>query len=111
MENMEIEEIKIDELEALGEVVEGTITGIKDPVKVETRFGTSYRIPFTVKLNDAEIEVSILVRENSLKRKVLHPRSNLYKLMQKYGVRKVKDLVGKKVQLRVDARGFYRFLL
>jgi len=105
------EEIKIDEIEVLGEITKGKIVRIEEPQKVDTRFGTSYRIPFVVKVNDAEITVSVLVRETSIKRKVLHPRSNLFKLMQRYGAKKLTDLVGKEVELRVDTRGFYRFVI
>jgi len=103
--------INLDELELAEETLKGEIVGIDEPEVIETRFGKSVRIPFRIKVNDSEIVVSQLVREESLKKKLLHPRSNLYKLLARYGAKKVKDLIGKKVELRMDSRGFYRFVI
>ena len=103
--------INLDELELAEETLKGEIVGIDEPETIETRFGKSVRIPFRIKVNDSEIVVSQLVREESLKKKLLHPRSNLYKLLARYGAKKVKDLIGKKVELRMDSRGFYRFVI
>ena len=104
-------DIDLNKITVPGEVTQGEVVNVEEPQKVETRFGTSYRIPFRIKIGTGEITVSILVRENSLKKGILHPRSNLYKLLTKYGAKNPKDMIGKKVDLRIDSRGFYRFIL
>jgi hypothetical protein len=101
----------IDEMEVAGEVEEGEVTNIGEPELIETKFGNTYRIPITVDIRGSEIQIGVFVREKSIQRGLFHPRSNIYKLLVKYGCKKLKELVGKKVQVRIDSRGFYRFVV
>lgn len=101
----------IDEIEVLGESVKGEVKEIGEPEEIETKFGKSYRVPVIVKVGDTEIETSVFVRDNSVKRGVFNPRSNVYKLLTRYGCKKLKELIGKQVELRVDSRGFYRIVV
>ena len=111
-EEKQLEEIQVEELYAPELREKGVVKEILKPEKVETRFGVSYRIPIVVQLGkDKETVVSVLVREKTLQRGIVHPRSNLYKLLKKYGCKKLKDLIGKEVELYIDSRGFYRISL
>lgn len=103
--------IEIEEMEVAGETEEGVVEKIGKPVEVQTKYGKSYRIPITIKVRNTTYDIGLFVREKSIQKGVFHPRSNIYKLLVKYGAKKLKDLVGKKVQLRIDARGFYRFVV
>lgn len=103
MEERDILDLSIQDTQT-----QGVVKSIDEPQLIETKFGKSYRVVLHVDANGADIPVSILINERSVKRGILHPRSNLYKILTRYGVKKLSDLVGKKVELRVDARGFHR---
>jgi hypothetical protein len=101
----------IDEMEIASELEEGVVKAIGEPEEVETKFGTSYRVPIIVDIRGNEQEIGVFIREKSIERGMFHPRSNVYKLLTKYNCKKLKELVGKKVQIRIDNRGFYRFVV
>jgi len=102
--------VDLSELEIMEEQIEGTVESIGEPEEIETKFGRNYRVPIAVKTKKATIETNVWVTERSLKQGILHPRSNLYKLLTAYKCKSLKELVGKKVTLRVDSRGFYRLV-
>jgi hypothetical protein len=106
-----MKEKSIDEMEIAAELEEGVVKEIGEPEQIETKFGPTYRIPIVVEIRGNEQEIGVFVREKSIERGVFHPRSNVYKLLVKYGCKKLKELVGKKVQIRIDNRGFYRFVV
>jgi len=88
----------------------GTVTSIGEPVPVETTWGLSYRIPIYVEVENRTIECSVFVREKTISRGVIHPRSTLFKLLTRYGCSCLAELRGKRVELRIDDRGFYRIV-
>jgi predicted ATPase len=109
MKDAELQKDILD-LEVTEQNLTGTVTSIGTPQEVQTRFGLSYRIPIIVAVNDTTIPVNMIIRQKTLQRKHLHPRSNLYKLLTAYKCKKLRDLVGKQVNLRIDERGFYRIV-
>jgi len=113
------EEVKLEEatkrqeildLEVTEEQVVGEVVGFGEPVEVDTRFGKAYRFPINVKVNGSVTPISIFVRDKTLLKKTLHPRSNLYKLLTAYKCERLRQLVGKRVTLRIDEKGFYRIV-
>lgn len=103
----EILELKVADEE---EIV-GTVNSILTPTKIKTKFGEQVRIPISVKIDDkTDVVISLFVKEKTLTAKKLHPRSSLAKLLMKYRCKSLKELVGKKVLVRMDNRGFYRIV-
>jgi len=100
----------IREIEIAEEIVSGKVISIGEPVEIETKFGSTFRVPLRIKINDVEVEVGVFVRTGTLERKQHHPRSNVYKLLTSYGCRSLNELIGKTVSLRIDSRGFYRIV-
>jgi hypothetical protein len=95
----------------VGEILKGTVVDIGEVTEVNTKFGKSYRIPLIVELIDnRRIEVSVFVREKTLIIGKANPRSNLFKILETYGCKTIKDLLGKLVNVRVDSKGFYRLV-
>ena len=95
----------------VGAVIKGKVESIGEPTEVQTKFGKSYRVPLLVKTEDGNsIEVSIFIREKTVQLGVANPRSNLYKILDTYGVKKLSELIGKTVNIRIDSRGFYRLV-
>jgi len=107
----EVIDFDVDEVELAEEQVEGTIKALGSPEKVETRWGTSYRVPLVIDIKGKEIEVSLFITQKAAETGILHPRSNAYRLLSKFKCKKLKELVGKKVTLRVDQTGFYRIVV
>jgi hypothetical protein len=95
----------------VGEVLKGVVKDVGEVTEVNTKFGKSYRVPLTVELIDGRnIEVSIFLRDKTLVLGKANPRSNLFKILETYGCKKLKDLLGKAVNVRVDSKGFYRLV-
>jgi hypothetical protein len=103
--------MNIEDMEIAGEIEEGIVKSIGEPSEVETKFGKSHRVPIILEVKGKELPISVFVRDTSMTRGMFHPRSNIYKLLAKYNCKKLGDLVGKKVQIRIDSRGFYRFVI
>jgi len=104
------EKTDIREIEIAEEITSGKVVGVGEAVEIETKFGSTFRVPIRVKINETEVEVSVFVRAGAVERKQHHPRSNVYKLLTSYNCRSLNDLVGKTVSLRIDSRGFYRIV-
>jgi hypothetical protein len=102
---------KIEDMEIAGETEEGIIKKIGESEEIETKFGLTHRVPITVDIRGSSVEIGVFIRDKSIERGMFHPRSNVYKLLAKYNCKKLKDLIGKKVQIRIDNRGFYRFVI
>jgi len=96
-----------EDYELLGETAEGKITAIGTGEVVDTKFGERKRIPITVDLggnNAIDINIWVAVKGSSIR-----PNSNAGRLLKKCNVKKLSELIGKKVPLRIDTRGFHRF--
>jgi len=102
----------MEDLRIVDETLEGKVVSIGEMTPIKTVFGLSYRIPITVQIvgSDSTITVNVFIREKSVQSGVVHPKSNLYKLLTSYKCKKLSDLVGKTVLLRVDNKGFYRIV-
>jgi hypothetical protein len=108
---VDIEEILNLEKVGVGETYKGIVKDIGVATIVETKWGKTYRIPLTIELMDKSIvNVSIFVREKTVQLKKVNPRSNLYKILETYNCKTLKDLKGKQVNVRVDAKGFFRLV-
>ena len=108
-------EIKAEMLTIPEEKFTAIITNVKGivgpkPVKFGNTERNLYFLVLEVRpLNKTEtIEVRLPISEKTVKTKIVHPRSNLYKLMKKLNVRSVADLKGKEVVVKLNERGFYR---
>jgi len=101
---------KISELQVQEETASGKVTAIGEPIPIQTQFGLTWRVPITVEVNGKPIECSVFVRDKTIKRGVIHPRSNLYKMLTRYGAKCLAELKGKRVDLRIDQRGFYKIV-
>jgi len=104
-ELFDIEKIEV------GETYKGVVEAFGNPTAVKTKFGDSYRIPLIIKLDDGrKVEVSLFVRQKTLELKKANPRSNIYKILETYQCKRLRELIGKTVVVRVDNRGFFRLV-
>jgi len=95
------------DMELQPELVEAVVKTIGKPETTNTRYGTKAYIPVVCILpNGAEVSLRLWINPE---RGFLHPKSNAYKLLRKHGCVRISDLLGKKIELRVDNNGFYRF--
>ena len=105
-------EVKEMRVEDFGEYViqeeatEGVVKGFGEVEIRTTKFGERKVIPIIVETEAGEVTINLFLNPD---RKQLHPNSNAYRLLRRVGVKSLKDLVGRKVPLRIDNRGFYRF--
>jgi hypothetical protein len=106
-----VKEKSIDEMEIASELEEGIVKEIGEPEEIKTKWGTNYRVPIVIDVRGIEEKISVFITQKSIQRGRYHPKSNVYKLLAKYNCKKLKELVGKKVQIRIDNRGFYRFVV
>lgn len=89
------------------DAVEGTIKALGEPTIQATRFGERKRLPVILETPDGqEITVNIWLSPTST---VIRPNSNVGRLLRKLGAAAIPDIVGKKINLIVDNRGFHRF--
>jgi hypothetical protein len=109
LENSELKQ-KMENLEITEQTTTGQVESFGNPIEIQTRFGPAYRLPINVKTNNTTIPISIIIRTKTLEKTHLHPRSNLYKLLTKYNCKRLRDLIDKTVQIRIDERGFYRIV-
>ena len=101
---------KIEDLEIPEKNVKGKVISIAGIDEVKTRYGDNIRITLNVEVGGFVHKVSLITTKKTLERQVIHPRSNLYKILTKYGCKKIRDLVGKEVELELTNRGFYRIV-
>lgn len=88
----------------------GTIKRLGEIQQTTTRFGERYRLPVFVEVNGQEMELSLWLTPRTVEQKKAHPNTNVAKLLTSLGITKLSELVGQKVNLAVDERGFYRIV-
>lgn len=97
----------MEDYELLGETTEGKIINVGKGEVIETKFGERKRIPIEVELDSGEtIKINVWV---SAKSSTIRPNSNVGRLLKKLKVTKLSEIVGKKVPLRINSRGFHNF--
>ena len=102
---------RILELGGMPETVKGKVVEVGKPEETETQFGKQWRVPVRVKVGKQEVVVNLWITQKAIERGAFHPRSQIAKLLAITKAKNLKDLEGKEVELRVDQRGFYRFLV
>jgi biotin synthase-related radical SAM superfamily protein len=102
--------INLNEFTVPEKITKGKVISIGDTEVVKTQFGDSLRIIVNVEINKQVYPVSLVTSGKVLDRQIIHPRSNLYKILSKYNCKKITDLVGKEVELELNAKGFYRII-
>ena len=106
-----MEKKKIEDLEIIDKVTRGKVVSIAEEREVVTKFGNFIRFVLNVQVGGSVVPISLLVSKKVIETQLIHPRSNLYRLLTKYGCKKLRDIVGKEVEVTVDARGFYRLVI
>jgi len=101
---------RIMDMEIRAEVVEGEVVDVSEPELTDTRFGEALRVVVSVKIGENVIPTSLFIREASIEKGYVHPRSTLYKILTRYKAKSLRELIGKRVQLIQDEQGFYRIL-
>jgi hypothetical protein len=85
--------------------ITATVTSIGEPKEQQTRFGTRLYAPMLLEYEGKNITINLWLPK---KTKIIHPKSNLYKILKRYGCTKLTELVGKQIQLYLDQNGFWR---
>jgi len=96
-----------EEFELIGESAEGKVLSIGAPEPVTTKFGDRRRIPVTIELPGSQtIDISLWI---PAKGNVIRFNSTTGKLLKKLKITKISEMVGKKVPLMIDGKGFHRW--
>ena len=75
----------------------GKVTAIQPPHPVDTKFGTRKAVYVIIEGSDGSIiNVSVFLPQNF---PLVHPKSNLAKIMAYYGCEKLEELLGKEVEV------------
>jgi len=88
------------------QVATGRVLEVLEPETMNTRFGTRTVVTLRVQVGNKVFNLPMFLNPSS---RFIHPRSTAYKLMKTLGVRKLRELVGKEIPLRMDQSGFWRF--
>ena len=75
----------------------GKIVAIHEPEQIETKFGKRMKSQIVIKGSDGStINTSLFYPQQF---PLIHPKSNLGKLMAKYDCKELKDLIGEEVEV------------
>ncbi len=75
----------------------GTVVKMKEPASIETRFGMRKMMQVEVKGSDDSVaSVQVFLPQQF---PMIHPKSNLAKIMYYYGCKELQELLGKEVEL------------
>jgi hypothetical protein len=105
-----VKEVKIEDFIVPDIRTKGKVISVVNTQEVETKFGKNIRVTFNVEINKNVYPVSLIISKKSAETKVIHPRSSAFRILSKYGCKTIKDLIGKEVELELNARGFYRIV-
>jgi len=87
--------------------IEATVTALSLVKTTDTKYGKRAYTEATVTVNSATFQIRLwLGPEGSTD---INLRSTTAKVLMKYKCKKLADLIGKKVKLVLDNRGFYRW--
>jgi len=102
--------INLNEFTVPEKITKGKVISFGDVEEIKTQFGNGLRITVNVEVNKQVYPVSLVTSGKVLDRQIIHPRSNLFKILNKYNCKKLTDLIGKEVELELNAKGFYRII-
>ncbi len=75
----------------------GKVVAIQPPVDIETKFGKRKKCQIVIEGSDASVvNVSLFLPEQF---PMVHPKSNLAKILQHYGCTGLRELIGKEVEV------------
>ena len=85
---------------------EGIVKTIQAPIKVTTKFGDRYSCQIVIEGTDGStINVKTFMPEQYPS---LHPKSNMAKILKKYGCSQFSELLGKVVQVEEQSEGMWK---
>ena len=99
-----MDDVKVTKSEIPGN--KGIVENIEEPHPVTTRFGERDVCTINVKGSDGTIlNVSLFLPQQF---PMVHPKSNLGKILNKYGCEGMKDLINKEVELVSTGEGLWK---
>lgn len=83
----------------------GKITTIQEPQKTNTKYGERYYCQFVIEGEDGSvINTKVFLPENF---PYIHPKSNMGKILDKYGCKKFSELIGTEVKVYEKSAGLW----